>query len=283
MAETKTNTTQKDSISRPFLKWAGGKRQLLDVLVSYVPPFHRYYEPFLGGGALFFALQPKNATLNDLNRELINTYKTVKTNVEELIEELAKYQNSTDFYYKVRNLDRNTNFKSLTPIQHAARFIYLNHTCYNGLYRVNSKGQFNTPFGRYRNPTIFDKNNLRLASGILQKGNIRLLSEDFANVLKKVREGDFVYLDPPYDTVKGDSFTSYQKNGFTKEDQIRLKKTLDVLSEKHVRFLLSNAATDFILELYKDYHIEIVKAKRAINSKAEGRGAVDEVLVMNYG
>lgn len=278
--KTIVEPSHKGGNATPFLKWAGGKRQLLNVLLEHVPPFSRYVEPFLGGGALFFALHPQKALLNDLNKELITTYQVVKDDVESLLTELSGYRNGKAFYESIRNLDRKKDFEKLDKVKHAARFLYLNRTCYNGLYRENAKGEFNTPFGHYKTKTLFDEENLRKASLALNK-NVLLLSEDFETVLKRTKPGDFVYLDPPYDTWKKDSFTSYQKNGFTQEDQIRLKRAIDRLDRRHIRFLLSNSATPFIRELYQNYPIEIVKAKRPINSNGKGRGEVEEVLISN--
>ena len=245
---------------KPVIKWVGGKTQLLDELIKRMPKsFNSYYECFFGGGALLFAITPPNANINDLNKELINLYDVIKSNPNGLIKELKEYQNDEELFYKVRNLDRNKDdFDGLSKEMKASRTIFLNKTCYNGLYRVNAKGEFNTPFGKY--------NNL-----------------DFEEFLKEPKENDFVYLDPPYDIVsKTASFTAYNKDGFNRDEQRRLKEACDKLTASGVKWMLSNSATPFILDLYKDYNIDIVYAKRCINSKGDKRGNVEEVIIRNY-
>ena len=276
---------------RPFLKWAGGKRQLLPEIVKYVPKRiskHTYYEPFIGGGALLFQLQPPKAVINDSNKELINCYKVIKDSLDELMEELSKdkYSNSETSYYEMRDLDRSTKkYASLSEVEKAARIIYLNKTCYNGLFRVNSQGQFNVPFGRYKNPNFLDDAVLRAVNKYLNSNNITLLNQDFAEAVKDAKTGDFIYLDPPYDPVSETaSFTGYDVNGFNRDEQERLKKEFDALHKRGCKVMLSNSCTDFILDLYKDYQDTIIKvrATRSINSNALKRGMVDEVLVLNY-
>jgi DNA adenine methylase len=274
----------KNKLVAPVVKWAGGKRQVIDQITKYVPDYSIYYEPFLGGGAVLFALQPEEAVVNDINSELINLYKVIKDNVEELIEELKQHRNEKDYYYKIRELDRNKDkYGKLTPVQRASRIIYLNKTCYNGLFRVNKAGEFNTPFGNYKNPNIVNETALKAVSNYFCQARVTFTCRDFGEVLKEAGKGAFVYLDPPYYPVSDtSSFTGYVKGGFDRDEQIRLKKACDKLNEKGIKFLLSNSATDFIKNLYRDYRIEIITAKRAINSKAERRGGIDEVLVMNY-
>ncbi|MEG4394870.1 DNA adenine methylase [Microcoleus sp. BROC3] len=276
---------------RPFLKWAGGKRQLLPEIVKYVPKRiskHTYYEPFIGGGALLFELQPPKAVINDTNKELINCYKVIRDSLDELMEELSKdkYSNSETSYYEMRDLDRSTKkYEILSEVEKAARIIYLNKTCYNGLFRVNSHGQFNVPFGRYKNPNFLDDAVLRAVNKYLNSNNITLLNQDFAEAVKDAKRGDFVYLDPPYDPVSETaSFTGYDVNGFNRDEQERLKEEFDALHKKDCKVMLSNSCTDFILDLYKDYQDTIIKvrATRSINSNALKRGMVDEVLVLNY-
>ena len=276
---------------RPFLKWAGGKRQLLPEIVKYVPKRiskHTYYEPFIGGGALLFQLQPPKAVINDSNKELINCYKVIKDSLDELMEELSKdkYSNSETSYYEMRDLDRSTKkYEILSEVEKAARIIYLNKTCYNGLFRVNSQGQFNVPFGRYKNPSILDNAVLRAVNKYLNRDTIELLNQDFAEAVKDANTGDFVYLDPPYDPVSQTaSFTGYDVNGFNRDEQERLKEEFDALHKRGCKVMLSNSCTDFILDLYKDYQDTIIKvrATRSINSNALKRGMVDEVLVLNY-
>ncbi len=269
----------------PVVKWAGGKRQIIEHIKKYVPEsFATYYEPFVGGGAVLFALQPDNAVVNDINSELINIYEVIKDNVEELLEDLKKHKNEEDYFYKIRELDRDKEkYRKLSSIQRASRIIYLNKTCYNGLFRVNKAGEFNTPFGNYKKANIVNEATLRAVSAYFNRANISFFRKDYAEVLENAGPEDFVYLDPPYDPVSETAdFTGYAKDGFSRDEQIRLKKVCDKLDHKGIRFLLSNSATDFIKELYKDYHIEIIQAKRTVNSKADGRGAIDEVLVMNY-
>ena len=276
---------------RPFLKWAGGKRQLLPEIVKYVPKLtrkHTYYEPFIGGGALLFELQPPKAVINDSNKELINCYQVIEDSLDELMEELRKdkYSNSETSYYEMRDLDRSTKkYASLSEVEKAARIIYLNKTCYNGLFRVNSQGQFNVPFGRYKNPNFLDDAVLIAVNKYLNSNDITLLNQDFAEAVKDANTGDFVYLDPPYDPVSQTaSFTGYDVNGFNREEQERLKEEFDALHKKGCKVMLSNSCTDFIMDLYKDYQDTIIKvrATRSINSNALKRGRVDEVLVLNY-
>ncbi|HHU32520.1 MAG: DNA adenine methylase [Zhaonellaceae bacterium] len=276
---------KKNPLVAPVLKWVGGKRQLLPDIEKHMPnKFSTYYEPFLGGGAVLFELQPQKAVVNDINEELINVYKVIRDHVEELIEDLKRHKNEADYFYKIRELDRDKEkYNQLTSTQKASRILYLNKTCYNGLFRVNQQGEFNTPFGRYKNPNIVNENTLRAVSSYFNKAKITFKCGDFEEAVKGVRKGSFVYFDPPYDPVSvSANFTGYDKGGFDRDEQIRLKKLCDKLNSKKVNFLLSNSATDFILDLYKDYNITIVKAKRAINSKADKRGAVNEVLVKNY-
>jgi DNA adenine methylase len=276
---------------RPFLKWAGGKRQLLPEIVKYVPKMtskHTYYEPFIGGGALLFELQPPKAVINDTNKELINCYKVIRDSLDELMEELSKdkYSNSETSYYEMRDLDRSTKkYEILSEVEKAARIIYLNKTCYNGLFRVNSQGQFNVPFGRYKNPNFLDDAVLRAVNKYLNSNDITLLNQDFAEAVKDAKRGDFVYFDPPYDPVSETaSFTGYDVNGFNRNEQERLKKVFDDLTVKGCKVMMSNSCTDFILDLYKHYQdtTKKVRATRSINSNALKRGMVDELLVLNY-
>ena len=275
----------KNKLVAPVVKWAGGKRQILDEITKYIPDeFSTYYEPFLGGGAVLFELQPEKAVVNDINQELMNIYQVIKENVDELIEDLKKHKNEREYFYKIREFDRDTErYSRLSRVERASRFIYLNKTCYNGLFRVNKSGEFNAPFGNYKNPNIVNENTLRAVSEYFNRANIIFTCQDFEAALQSAEKGDFVYLDPPYDPVSETaSFTEYDKGGFDRGEQIRLKKVCDKLNEKGIKFLLSNSATDFIMDLYKDYKIKIIKAKRAINSKPDRRGDVDELLVMNY-
>lgn len=282
-------TVQKNPLVKPFLKWAGGKRQLLPEIKKYLPKNigkTTYFEPFLGGGALLFDLQPKTAIVNDSNKELINCYRVIKDKVEELIEilKIHKAKNSKEYYDYLRGIDRSKEYREYSDIQKAARIIYLNKTCYNGLFRVNSKGYFNVPFGRYKNPNILDEAVLRGINDYLNQKSVTFLNRDFAEAVESAKKGDFIYFDPPYDPVSNTaSFTGYDINGFNQNEQRRLKQVVDDLTEKGCYVMLSNSATDFILDLYKDYKETIVvSATRSINSNALKRGKIDEVLVLNY-
>lgn len=275
---------KKNNLVAPIVKWAGGKRQLLPELLARIPQFTTYYEPFVGGGALLFALQPKKAVVNDFNEELIRTYLVVKENVEELVKDLKLHKNTADYYYQIREIDRDhTKYNSLTDIQKASRLLYLNKTCYNGLFRVNSAGEFNSPFGSYKTPNIVNEATLRAVNSYFNNFSIEFKIGDFEDALKGIKKGAFVYFDPPYDPVSSSSnFTGYTSSGFGKDEQIRLKEVCDKLNAKGVKFLLSNSATQFIKDLYVDYKIDIIPAKRIINSNASLRGDIEEVLIKNY-
>lgn len=274
--------TQQRPAARPFLKWAGGKTQLLPHLVHRVPnSFGRYIEPFLGGGALFFSMQPPLSFLSDCNQELTNCFQVVQSDVEALIEELKQYRYEKDMYYAVRELDRSAEFKKLSRVKRAARLIYLNKTCFNGLYRVNSKGQFNVPFGAYTDPTILDAENLRACSASLKGAVIQ--TGNFEQVLEIAEKGDFVYFDPPYAPASDTAdFTSYTKDGFDDAAQELLLLVCLQLNQRGVKWMVSNSNTPIIQELYRGFTIEPVGASRAINSKASKRGTVVELIIRNY-
>lgn len=266
----------------PILKWAGGKRQLLYEIHQLIPnDIKLYCEPFLGSGAVLFSILPQCAYINDINSELVNVYNTVKNNPVELIQELSQYSNTPEFYYELRSLDRNEEFYNLSSLKRAARFIFLNKTCYNGLYRENKKGQFNTPYGKYSNPNFINQSGILSMSRYLNSADITITCQSFQQVLINLPEGCFVYLDPPYDT-EGSSFTNYTKAGFDKIDHITLKDCCDNLNNRNIKFLLSNSNTEFIKSLYSDYNISEVLAKRNINCKYDGRGFVKELLIRNY-
>lgn len=276
----------KNKLVAPVVKWVGGKRQLLDEIIPLLPKrITSYCEPFLGGGAVLFAIQPKRAIVNDLNGDLMTVYEVIKENVEELILSLGKHENSQEYFYRIRDLDRDkAAYGAMPKIEKASRLIFLNKTCYNGLFRVNSSGEFNSPFGHYKNPNIVNEPVLRAVSKYLNSNDITFCSEDFEMTLNKVKKGAFVYLDPPYDPVSDTaSFTGYNKSGFDRREQRRLKECCDLLTSRGVKFMLSNSATDFIKDLYGEYRIKIVKAKRAINADANKRGEIDEVIIRNYG
>jgi DNA adenine methylase len=275
----------KNKLIMPVVKWVGGKRQLIDEISKYIPKkYDTYYEPFFGGGAVLFCLQPKKAVINDINTDLINTYIVIKNDHVKLIEDLKKHVNTSEYFYQIRSLDKDSDkFKSMTKIEKASRLIYLNKTCFNGLFRVNSSGQFNTPFGNYRNPNIVNEPVIIAVNKYFNEADIKILNVDFAEAVKDAKKGDFVYFDPPYDPVSDTaSFTGYNENGFNREEQIRLKNLCDELNKKGVKFLLSNSSTTFIKQLYSNYRLEVVKARRSINSNGNKRGEIDEVLVRNY-
>lgn len=276
---------KKNVLVSPVLKWVGGKRQLLDTLVPLVPKNYKTYcEPFVGGGALLFKLQPQAAIVNDINADLINVYEVIRDDVADLISILETHQNTSTHFYEVRDWDRDRDFYSkLSKVEKAARTIYLNKTCFNGLFRVNNAGEFNSPFGNYRNPNIVNAPVLKALNVYFNSANIEFSSGDYKGVLDRLPKNSFVYLDPPYDPVSSTSnFTGYAKGGFDRGEQIRLRECCDRLNERGIKFMLSNSATDFIKEQYAAYNITIVKAKRAVNSVAAKRGDVEEVIVRNY-
>jgi len=276
---------KKNDLVAPVLKWVGGKRQLLEALTPLLPERYEVYcEPFLGGGALLFDRQPAMAYVNDVNVELINVYEVIKADVEALIADLSAHKNEAEYYYAVRDWDQDDDsYARLTPVERASRIIYLNKTCYNGLFRVNSAGKFNTPFGKYKTPNIVNAATLRAVSRYFREADVRFSTADYEEVLEPLPENAFVYLDPPYFPVSDTAnFTGYTKGGFNKNAQIRLKECCDRLNEKGIKFMLSNSAAPFITELYREYRVEIVQAKRAINSVSSKRGDVDEVVVRNY-
>jgi DNA adenine methylase len=269
---------------RPFLKWVGGKTQLLPELRSRLPKqYDRYFEPFLGGGALFWDLLPERAVLSDANLELINAYRVVRNDVEWLIESLKEHVYEKDYYYRIREWDRSDEFYFLSPLKKASRFIYLNKTCFNGLHRVNAQGHFNVPMGDYKNPLICDEENLRACSEVLQK--VELYTQHFQPLEPIVipESGDFVYFDPPYAPLSATSdFTSYNATGFSAEAQAALRDYCITLDKRGVKWMLSNSSAPMILDLYRDFNVELVDARRSVNCKGGDRGSVKEVIVRNY-
>jgi DNA adenine methylase len=268
---------------RPFVKWVGGKRQLLQQLIARMPEeYGRYYEPFLGGGALFFTVQPEKATLIDSNEELINAYKVVESSPKKLVTSLLKHEHTSEYFYELRGKDRDPSYAKWSDVERASRLIYINKTCYNGLYRVNSKGHFNAPFGNYKNPKICDAENLEACSEVLKAATIRCAS--YKDIAKTVKAGDFVYLDPPYAPLSATSnFTGYVADGFSAQDQVELRDFCCKLNERGVHWMLSNSAAELILDLYQEFYIEEVQAARNINSQATGRGKITELIIRNYG
>ena len=274
--------SRKNRVPYPFLKWAGGKRQLLNQMIPLFPKsFSKYIEPFVGGGAVFFHLLPKNAILIDINKDLINCYKVIKEGVSELIESLKKHKNERDYYYSVRIKDRMPEvFSKMSDVEKASRIIFMNKCCYNGLYRVNSKGYFNVPFGSYKQPNFCDEENFKAVHLALK--NVRLIHGSFERCLMFAEKDDFIYFDPPYHPLSDtSSFTSYTKESFGKSAQIKLYNVFKELDERGCKLVLSNSYSEYILDLYKDYKIITLKAKRAINSDPTKRGFIKEVVVLN--
>ncbi len=275
----------KKPLVQPVVKWVGGKRQLLPNLIPLFPEgISSYCEPFFGGGAVLFNLQPDQAHINDINEDLMNMYTVIRDNVEELIALLSQYRNEVDFFYAIRDWDRDKeHYDKLDNIFKASRLIYLNKTCYNGLFRVNNAGEFNTPYGYYKNPNIVNAPVLRAVHEYLNSAKVTITSVDYSEILSSVTPSTFVYLDPPYDPVSDTaSFTGYSKTGFNRDEQIRLREQCVELDRKGVSFVLSNSATPFIFELYSKYKISRVQAKRIVNSVASKRGDIEEVIIRNY-
>ena len=274
---------------KPFTKWTGGKRQLLPEILPLLPKeYNHYFEPFIGGGALFFELMPKHATINDFNKDLIHAYKQIRDNLSELINllEIHKEKNSKEYYLDIRGIDRTEKFIELSDVEKAARLLYMLRVNFNGLYRVNSKNQFNVPYGRYKNPKIIDEKLLSNISQYLNKEDISILNGDFEDSVKKAKSGDLVYFDPPYAPISATStFTSYTHEGFGLDEQKRLRDVFVELTKRDVKVMLSNSDVGLVHELYnglENTNITIVKANRMINSKASGRGKINEVTIRNY-
>lgn len=285
---------------KPFVKWAGGKRQILSRINEYVQesiednPDYRYIEPFLGGGAVFFSLTPKKAIINDLNEDLINAYKIIKSDdYLELIKRLKKFsdeyhQSPDEFYYDVRAWDRTENWMNEHDnVDRAARMIFLNRTCYNGLYRVNNKGQFNTPMGRYRNPLICDETNIKEIHEYLSnpENHIEIMNGSYEDAIKKAKDGDVIYIDPPYDYEDDDGFTKYQMSGFSFEDFQKLKEKCDKAVDKGAFVIISNNATTKVMKLFEEdpkykifYDPNCFTSLRSINCKGDDRRTGSEVI-----
>lgn len=265
--------------ARPFLKWAGGKGRLIPQYEPYFPKhFRTYYEPFLGGGAIFFHLQPGHAVLSDVNLELVNVYTCIRDQVNDVLEHLDNHarQHCQNYYYQIRALT------SSTPAQQAARFIYLNRTCFNGLYRENSKGQFNVPMGRYKKPKICNPTLLQAVSQALQP--VQIHQQPFEAILDVAQSAqDFVYFDPPYHPISATSdFTAYSRGAFTTDDQTQLAQVFTELAHRGVQVMLSNSDCPFIRDLYQDFNVHSIQAARAINSNPQKRGKIAEVLVTSW-
>lgn len=271
----------------PIVKWAGGKRQLIPSIRPLLPKklaSHTYCEPFMGGGALLWALHPKHAIANDLNGELMNMYTVVRDTPHELIAHLQRHLNTPEYFYNLRMQDREPNFAERTPLERASRFIYLNKTCYNGLFRVNNAGEFNSPYGHYKRPNIVNEPSILAVSEYLRKEGVSLSNADYQTVLDALPADAFVYLDPPYHPLSETaSFTGYVQGGWKAADQERLRDACRALDARHIPFMQSNSDTPLIRELYREFHITTVQALRAVNSKGSGRGAVNELIIRNYG
>jgi DNA adenine methylase len=273
-----TEIDEQSSKAHPFVKWVGGKRSIIIELTSRLPEkFNSYFEPFVGGGALYFEIQEniQKAYLSDTNIDLLITYQAIKNNPQELLKTLKRHaeNHNSDYYYEVR-----AQHYLKDPIEVAARFIYLNRTCFNGLYRVNKKGEFNVPMGTYKNPIIVNEPNIMACSSALKNTDIKL--GDYHTVTPK--KGDFVYFDPPYHPTTETSFTAYSQDGFSEKNQIELSEFFAKLHKNGVYVMLSNSNTDFIRSLYKKFNIAIVDAPRNVNCKPNKRNAVEEVLITNY-
>ncbi|MEM8529813.1 MAG: DNA adenine methylase [Chloroflexota bacterium] len=291
MMSQSSSAVEAQATARPFIKWAGGKSQLLPELSRRLPRhFQRYHEPFVGGAALFFylyneGLLKKGAVLSDYNRELILCYRVVRDNVEQLIEllqEHAVHRSDSEYFLQIRKWDRQPGFEKRSEVERAARTIFLNRTCYNGLYRLNNKGQFNAPFGYYKNPLICDADNLRAVSKALEP--VELHVSDFWKVIERAQPGDLVYFDPPYDPVSSTaSFTHYTGQSFGPDDHRRLAKLFTTLKQQGVYVMLSNSYTPLTCELYAE-HTEksTVLASRKINCDGRKRGSVKELIVCGY-
>lgn len=272
----------------PIVKWAGGKRQILNRIKEYMPnEYNTYFEPFVGGGAVLLDLTPNNAVINDVNQELLSIYKCLQD--KELYElmknelDVHERMHCEEYYYEVRSWDRKPRFE-LEPLwKRAARAIYLNKSCFNGLYRVNASGYFNVPSAKKEKIKTYVPENLESLHNYFSKENVVILSGDFVEACRTAKSGDFVYFDPPYDVLEDkQSFTAYSKFDFNKEDQKRLAECFKDLTKKGVKCMLSNHNTPFINELYKDFNIHVITARRNINSKGTERGAVEEVIITNY-
>ena len=271
---------------QPFTKWTGGKRKLIPKLKELMPEIYgNYYEPFIGGGALFFELSPRVAIINDFNEELINCYIQIKENPIKLIEilKIHKEKNSKEYYLEIRGLDRTDKFKELSKVERAARIMYMLRVDFNGLYRVNSKNQFNVPYGNYANPKIVDEELINNISNYLNTYDITITSGDFEDSVSTVKEGDFVYFDPPYiPLTETSAFTSYTHEGFSYEDQVRLRNTVRRLTEKGVKVMVSNSSSKLTIDLYEDFNIHYVDVSRTNGAKSSSRGIIKEVIITNY-
>lgn len=275
-----------DNELKPIIKWVGGKRQLLPEIMRLAPEKYKtYYEPFLGGGAVLCALKPKRAVVSDANGELINMYQTVKSNAEKLLKLLEDFQNrdGEEFFYETRAMDRQEGFEKADRTLKAARLIYLQKTCYNGVYRVNSRNQYNTPWGKKQGGLICDRKAIGNLHEFLKQNEITIIHADFQGTTATAKEGDFVYFDPPYIPLSDTAaFTQYTAKGFSPADQERLAETFFKLAGKGVKVMLSNSDTELTRKLYRKGNIHTVQANRLLNCKTERRGKTNEVIVTSY-
>lgn len=275
----KSQPTEETKKPKPPIKWAGGKGQLLKQFAPHFPKkgFRKYGEPFLGGGAVFFYLQPSEAVLIDSNFELINFFLVVRDKLKELMKKLDKHVNEKEYFYKIRAI----NPEEINDVERASRFLFLNKTAFNGLWRVNKKGEFNVPFGKYKNPNYKGEENLSMVSEILQ--GKKIIHGDFEKILEYMEPGDFVYFDPPYHPISETSnFTSYTSDSFNAEDQERLAFCFRELDRIGCQIMLSNSDTEFIRDLFDGYTLVKVNARRAINCKGQKRGPISELIIKNY-
>ena len=275
-----------ESNLKPITKWVGGKRQLLNELNVFKPDsFNTYFEPFVGGGAFLFNLAPEKAVINDFNEDLVNLYRIVKSDPENLLKILEKHaeNNSKEYYLQLRELDRSDAIYKLSNVEKAARILYMLKVDFNGLYRVNKKNQFNVPYGRYKNPNIANRENILSVSNYFNRSNIEILNGDFEKAVENAKKDDFVYFDPPYVPLNPTSdFTSYTSEGFNISDQERLRDLFFSLSANGVNVMLSNSDVDLVRDMYKNANIHSVQANRFINSKSDKRGKIGEVIITNY-
>lgn len=271
---------------KPFTKWTGGKRRLLPTILERLPAnYNRYYEPFIGGGALFFELAPRNAIISDFNSELMNCYRQIMHHPDTLIELLSRHQkaNSKEYYLKVRGADRDGRLEAMSDTERAARLLYMLRVDFNGLYRVNSHNQFNVPYGDYKNPKILDADLIHAISDYLRGNRIEIRTGDFSRALEDAAANDFVYLDPPYIPLSAtSSFTSYTHAGFSYEDQVRLRDTFAQLSERGVYAMLSNSSAPLAIELYRDFNVRLLEVSRSNGASSASRQRIHEILVTNY-
>lgn len=291
--QTATNLPIKGNVvsvsTRPFIKWVGGKGRVISQLEKYLPlEYGSYFEPFVGGGAVYFDIEAPTATINDINISLVGAYINIRDHVDFLIKELAVLQQryysldedkQKQMFYEIR--DQYNDIRDKSSLTKSALLIFLNKTCFNGMYRENRSGKFNVPFGKHQKPMVCDENNLRNVSRRLK--NTAILSGTYNEAVKEAKAGDFVYLDPPYHPINPtSSFTSYSKTDFLEKDQVELKELMDELTMRNCKVMLSNSDTPYIQNLYKDYRKEYVRVARSINANGNGRGKISEIVVLNY-